>query len=136
MRDGLVLSHDLCRLSGMIMAMGWQRLRPLVPPGDRHPKLLVLDVNGLLVHRVFLDGGQCARGRQSLYCIMRLECRRTCSKLIPIPVRLSGGPRQSDGSVILCAIPGGGHAHPRLSPAWTYGQFAVFERPHARDFLQ
>jgi len=33
-----------------------QRLRLLVPSAKRLPKLLVLDLNGFLVHRVFMGG--------------------------------------------------------------------------------
>lgn len=33
-----------------------KRLRVLVPPARRQPKLLVLDLNGFLVHRIFMGG--------------------------------------------------------------------------------
>ena len=53
---------------------GTQRLRALVPPCRRLPKLLVLDLNGFLVHRVFIGDGGTAGA-----CVRRVRACVACA---------------------------------------------------------
>jgi hypothetical protein len=60
-----------------------QRLQLLVPPPLRRPKLLVLDVNGLLVHRVFLPSDDRA-GKIRLQCATRYRAPQEFKEAIYI----------------------------------------------------
>lgn len=58
-----------------------QRLRALVPPARRQPRLLVLDLNGFLVHRVFM-GGDGAYAPPTAFIIYRGRCAAICLGLV------------------------------------------------------
>lgn len=97
-----------------------QRLRALVPPARRLPKLLVLDLNGFLVHRVFMGGD----GERMHACMYSRACLPVAACIHP--------PRLTP----LFTHPEDKGALPRVASNWTLNGFVVYERPHARDFLR